>query len=91
MSQNLQVPYFYTLVGDDGNILTITGARSITCYTTVAITNIVNSDGQSLQLPIGVAFEMDADTGNTFTEVVITPEPTAIAYVSMLGGNAVIS
>ena len=91
MSQNLQVPYLYTLVGDDGNILTITGARSITCYTTVAITNIVNSDGQTLQLPIGVSLQMDADTGNTFTEVVIIPEAKAIAYVSMLGGNAIIS
>jgi phage gp45-like len=88
MSQNLQVPYLYTLLGDNSEYLEIVGARSITCYTSGSGTLIENSDGQSIQLPDGVAIQLDADTGNTFTQVVITPEAGATAIISMLGGNA---
>jgi phage gp45-like len=88
MSENRQVPYLYTLLGDNGEYLEIEGARSITCYTSGAETNIVNSDGQDINLPDGVAIQLDADTGNTFTQVVITPKGGATAIVSMLGGNA---
>jgi hypothetical protein len=88
MSENRQVPYLYTLLGDNSEYLEIEGARSITCYTSGGATNIVNSDGQDINLPDGVAIQLDADTGNTFTQVVITPEGGATAIISMLGGNA---
>ena len=88
MSQNLQVPYLYTLLGDNSEYLEIVGARSITCYTTGGATNIVNSDGQQIDLPDGVAIELSADTGNTFTQVIITPAGGVTTFVSMLGGNA---
>jgi hypothetical protein len=88
MSQNTQVPYLYTLIGDNGEYLEITGARSITCYTTGGTTLITNSETQVMDLPVGIAIEIDADTGNTFTQVLITPQAGATAYVSMIGGNA---
>ena len=82
------LPYLYTLLGDNSEYLEIVGARSITCYTTGGATNIVNSDGQDMDLPDGVAIELNADTGNTFTQVIITPAGGVTTFVSMLGGNA---
>lgn len=91
MSQNTQVPYLYTLIGDNSEVLTIVGARSVSCYTTGGTTKVENSDTQQMDLPDGIAIEMDADTGNTFTQIVISPQAGATAYVSMLGGNGTLS
>ena len=41
-----------------------------------------------MDLPDGVAIELNADTGNTFTQVIITPAGGVTTFVSMLGGNA---
>jgi hypothetical protein len=91
MSLNQQVPYLYTLNGNTPDVLTITNAKSVTCYTSGADTDIVNSDSQSMRLPNGVAIEINADTGNTLSVITITPRTGATAYVSMLGGSGVLS
>jgi hypothetical protein len=44
-----------------------------------------------MALPDGVAIEINADTGNTLSQIVIVPQGGAMAYVSMLGGNGVVS
>lgn len=90
MSLNSQVPYLYSVDGNDGQELTITNAKSVTCYTSGAPTDVRNSDGQVMSLPDGVTIEMNADTGNTLSTIVITPNTGATAYVSMLGGNGVV-
>ena len=91
MSLNQQVPYLYTLNGDNPDTLTITNAKSITCYSSGGATDITNSDGQQMSLPDGVAIEMNADSGNTLSSVVIVPQGGVTAYVSMLGGNGAVS
>lgn len=91
MSLNSQVPYLYTLDGNNPDTLTITNAKSVTCYTDGAPTDITNSIGQQISLPDGVAIEMNADTGNTLSSIVIVPQGGATAYVSMLGGNGIVS
>lgn len=91
MSLNSQVPYLYTLDGNNPDTLTITNAKSVTCYTSGAPTDITNSVGQQISLPDGVAIEINADTGNTLSSIVIVPQGGATAYVSMLGGNGIVS
>ena len=91
MSLNQQVPYLFTLDGNNPDTLTITNAKSVTCYSSGAPTDITNSDSQVMALPDGVAIEINADTGNTLSQIVIVPQGGAMAYVSMLGGNGVVS
>ncbi len=91
MSINSQVPYLYTLDGNNPDTLTITNAKSVTCYTSGAATDITNSIGQQISLPDGVAIEMNADTGNTLSSIVIVPQGGGTAYVSMLGGNGIVT
>ncbi len=88
MSLNQQTAYLYTLDGDVPDVLTITNARSVTCYTSGEDTTIENADGQSMRLPNGTAIEINADSGNTLSQIIIAPRSGATAYVSMLGGNA---
>jgi hypothetical protein len=42
-----------------------------------------------MTIPDGTTLEMNADTGNTLSQLVITAQTAA--YVVMLGGNGVIS
>jgi hypothetical protein len=91
MSLNRQVPYLYSVIGNSSQVLTITNATSVTCYTSGATTNITNSNGQVMSLPDGVTIEMNADTGNTLSTIVITPNTGATAYVTMLGGNGIVA
>jgi hypothetical protein len=91
MSLNSQVPYLYSVIGNDGEVLTITNAKSVSCYTSGAPTDITNSNGQVMSLPDGVTIEMNADTGNTLSTIVITPNTGATAYVTMLGGNGIVA
>jgi hypothetical protein len=88
MSQNPQVPFLFTLTSGS---LTIIYARAITVYTSGGTTNIVNSQNQTLVLADGLTYEVNADTGNTLTEVVITPNSGATCFVSMLGGNGIVN
>jgi len=87
MSQNAQVPFLFTVTS--GDTLTITGARSVSVFTNGGTTTVVNSATQTMTLPDGVTLDVNADTGNTLSPIVITTAATA--YVSMLGGNGVIS
>jgi|688.fasta_scaffold546564_2 hypothetical protein len=88
MSQNPQVPFLFTL---SSGSLTITNARAITVYTSGGTTNIVNSLSQTLVLADTLTYEVTADTGNTLSTVVISPNSGATCFVSMLGGNGVVT
>ncbi len=91
MSLNSQVPYLFTLNGGSAETLTITNARSVSVMTTGASTSVQNSATQIISLPDGATIELNADSGNTLSDVVISPEVAGIAYVVMIGGNGVIT
>jgi len=91
MSLNSQVPFFYTVNGGSAETLTITNAKGISVMTTGASTSVQNSATQIISLPDGATIEINADSGNTLSNIIITPEVAAIAYVVMIGGNGVIT
>jgi hypothetical protein len=87
MSQNTQAPFLFTITS--GQTLTITFARSVSVLASGGTATIVNSTAQTMTIPDATTLEMNADTGNTLTPLVITAQTAA--YVVMLGGNGVIS
>jgi hypothetical protein len=87
MSQNTQAPFLFTITS--GQTLTITFARSVSVLASGGTATIVNSAAQTMTIPDGTTLEMNADSGNTLTPLVITAQTAA--YVVMLGGNGVIS
>lgn len=91
MSLNSQVPYVYTLSGAGGQSLTISNAKSISVMTTGGSTTIENSATQIISLPDGATIELNADSGNTLSDVVISPEVASTAYVVMIGGNGIVT
>ena len=91
MSLNNQVPYLFTLNGGSSETLTITNAKSVSVMTTGASTSVQNSATQIISLPDGATIEMNADSGNTLSNVTISPEVAGVAYVVMIGGNGVIT
>ena len=91
MSVNNQVPFLYTLNGASAETLTITNAKSISVMTTGASTSVQNSATQIISLPDGATIELNADSGNTLSNVTISPEVAGVAYVVMIGGNGIIT
>jgi len=87
MGFNEQTPFLFTLSG--GQTLTITNSRGISVLASGGTATITNSSAQAMTIPSGTTLEMNADTGNTLTEVVITASSSA--YIVMLGGNGVIT
>jgi len=87
MSLNLQAPQLFTLTS--GQTLTITNARSVSVLASGGTATIVNAISQTMTIPDATTLEMNADTGNTLSQLVITAQTAA--YVVMIGGNAVIS
>jgi len=90
MSQNTQNPYFFTL---DGTQLEIVGATYIYVYndnstSNESVTIANNETGQSINIPSGCVLELSPDRGNTLQTLVIIPNGTNVAYVTMLGGTA---
>ena len=81
----------YTLNGGSAETLTITNAKSISVMTTGASTSVQNSATQIISLPDGATIELNADSGNTLSNIVISPEAAATAYVVMIGGNGVVT
>ena len=88
MSQDSQVPFLFTL--SSGSLL-ITRSRAFTVYTAGAATTLTNSQGQAMNLPSGITYEIQADTGNTLSDFTIAPSGGATAYVSMIGGIATVT
>lgn len=84
---NAQIPYFFTALNASGNVVTLTDARAVTILSTGGTTSIVNATGQTMTIPSGATLTLEADSGNTFSTLTITPNSGATAYVSMLGGN----
>lgn len=91
MSLNSQVPYLFTLVGASSQVLTITNAKSISVYTNGGVTSVQNSASQTMSLPDGTTIEINPDTGNTLSNIVVTPASGATAYVVMVGGNGIVT
>ncbi len=87
MGFNEQTPFLFTLSG--GQTLTITNSRGISVLASGGTATITNLTAQAMTIPSGTTLEMNADTGNTLTEVVITASSSA--YIVMLGGNGVIT
>ena len=86
MSQNTQPPFLYTV--GSANTLTITNARSVSVLASGGTATIVNDISQTMTIPASTTIELNADTGNTLSQLVITASSTA--YVVMLGGNGVL-
>lgn len=91
MSLNSQVPFLYTVSGATSQTLTISNARSISVLTAGGITSVQNSATQTILLPINATVELNPDSGNTLTNIVITPQAAATAYVVMIGGLGIIT
>jgi hypothetical protein len=87
MSQNTQAPQLYTITS--GQTLTINLSRSVSVLASGGTATIVNSVSQTMTIPDGTTLEMNADTGNTLSQLVITAQTAA--YIVTLSGNAVIS
>lgn len=91
MSENRQVPFLYTLDGSASQILNVIGARAISVLSQGGIVDIDNGDGQILSLPDGATLEMQSDSGNTLSDITITPDGVSLAYVVMIGGNGILT
>ena len=91
MSLNSQIPYLFTLVGASSQVLTITNARSVSVYTNGGATSVQNSAIQTMSLPDGTTIEINPDSGNTLSNIVVTPASGATAYVVMIGGNGIVA
>lgn len=87
MSQNTQAPAFFTV--SSGQTLTLTLCRSISILASGGAVTVVNSGGQTMNIPDATTIDIQADTGNTLST--ITVSPTSVALVVMLGGQGVIS
>ena len=91
MSLNTQIPYLYTLDGSASQVVTISNAKALSVLSQGGLVNSDNGDGQILALPDGATLEMQADTGNTLADIIITPDATTFAYVVMIGGNGIVT
>lgn len=91
MSLNLQIPYFFTLDGTSSQVLTITNARSVSIMTSGGVTDVQNSAIQNISLPDGATIELNPDTGNTLSDIIVTPTSGTTAYVVMVGGNGIVT
>jgi hypothetical protein len=87
MSANTQQPFLFTITS--GQTLTIQYARGISVLASGGTATIVNSTSQTMTIPSSTSIELNADTGNTLTDVVITA--SSAAYVVMIGGIGTIS
>jgi hypothetical protein len=87
MSLNPQTPQLFTVGSSD--TLTITNARAISVLASGGTATIVNAASQSMTIPDATTLEMQGDSSNTLTQIVVTAANTA--YVVMIGGNGLIS
>jgi len=87
MSLNSQTPYFFTALNSSSNVVTVTNARAVSILTSGGVTDVVNTSGQTLSIPDGSTLTIEADSGNTLSDIVITPNSGATAFVCVLGGN----
>ena len=87
MSLNPQTPQLFTVGSTD--TLTITNARAISVLASGGTATIVNAASQSMTIPDATTLEMQGDSSNTLTQIVVTAANTA--YVVIIGGNGLIS
>jgi hypothetical protein len=86
-SFNQQSPFLYTI--SSGQTLTISNARSVSVLASGGTATIVNAISQTMTIPDGTTLEVQADSGNTLSQLVITA--SASAYIVMLGGSGAIT
>ena len=87
MSLNPQTPQLFTIGSTD--TLTITNARAISVLASGGTATIVNEASQTMTIPDATTLDMQGDSSNTLTEIVVTAANTA--YVVIISGNGVIS
>jgi len=87
MSLNPQTPQLFTIGSTD--TLTITNARAISVLASGGTATIVNAASQSMTIPDATTLEMQGDSSNTLTQIVVTA--ASAAYVVIISGNGVIS
>jgi hypothetical protein len=87
MSLNPQTPQLFTIGSTD--TLTITNARAISVLASGGTATIVNAASQSMTIPDATTLEMQGDSSNTLTQIVVTA--ASAAYVVLIGGNGIIS
>jgi len=87
MSLNPQTPQLFTVGSSD--TLTITNARGISVLASGGTATIVNALGQSMTIPDATTLEVQGDSSNTLTPIVVTAANTA--FVVIIGGNAIVS
>ena len=91
MSLNKQVPFLYTLAGAGSEVLTISNAKGISILAMGGTVDVLNANGQTMPIPDGSTVDMNADSGNTLSDVIVTPSGAATAYVTMLGGLGIVT
>jgi hypothetical protein len=90
MSQNTQNPYFYTLDGATSDALEVVGATSLSIFTQLEDTLVVNIEtGQEIYVKDGLTLDLNPDSGCTLQTLRIYPNEPAITYVVMIGGTAI--
>jgi hypothetical protein len=87
MAQNEQAPSFFTI--SSGQTLTLNLCRSISILAVGGAASIQNAGGQTMSIPTNATVEINADTGNTLSTIVVTA--TSSALVVMLGGSGIIT
>jgi hypothetical protein len=87
MSLNPQTPQLFTVGSSD--TLTITNARAISVLASGGTATIENAASQTMTIPDATTLEMQGDSSNTLTQIVVTAANTA--YVVIIGGNGLIS
>jgi hypothetical protein len=87
MSLNPQTPQLFTVGSSD--TLTITNARAISVLASGGTATIENAASQTMTIPDATTLEMQGDSSNTLTPIVVTAANTA--YVVIIGGNGLIS
>ena len=87
MSLNPQTPQLFTVGSSD--TLTITNARAISVLASGGTATIENAASQTMTIPDATTLEMQGDSSNTLTQIVVTAANTA--FVVIIGGNGLIS
>ena len=87
MSLNPQTPQLFTVGSSD--TLTITNARAISVLASGGTATIENAASQTMTIPDATTLELQGDSSNTLTEIVVTAANTA--FVVVIGGNGIIT
>lgn len=87
MSLNSQPPQFFTITS--GQTLTLDATRSVSVLASGGTATITNALGQVITIPASTTLEVNADSGNTLSTLIVTA--SSVAYVVVLSGQGTIT